>query len=176
MGRLKLLLRIGQLLRRHLKITLCRRLPLFCCCLSGFLVLHVFGVCTRLILKGLLQHLKVMFSVHLCLAEVTELALGLFFEVLQHIQNIAAMGFVTCCRWAAQLVISICTLRLYECRQLLLVAAGEGRRIEHGTEGLQSTSNIRTVKLSKGSWVFLPFLSPIPQQLGSTDQWPPSTP
>mmetsp|Transcript_48960 Transcript_48960/g.136205 ORF Transcript_48960/g.136205 Transcript_48960/m.136205 type:complete len:301 (-) Transcript_48960:116-1018(-) len=150
---LQVLLRGDQLLRRRLQLALRGGLGLLVGGLVGLLVLHVLRVRLHLVIQRLLEHVIVVLRVHLGLAQVAELALGLLLHVLQDVHDAAALRLVhrRSGRPRLQVVIRLSLLCLHERDQLLLVAAGEGGGVEHGAQGLQRTRHVLRVHLRQGS-------------------------
>mmetsp|Transcript_94219 Transcript_94219/g.304936 ORF Transcript_94219/g.304936 Transcript_94219/m.304936 type:complete len:569 (+) Transcript_94219:566-2272(+) len=138
-ARLHRLLRVRELLPRNLEVARGAGLGLLRRGLAGLLLIHVLVVGGELILQGLLEHLEVVRVGVLGLAEVAELTLGLLLQVLQDLQDAAALALVRRGGRRAELGVLVlgALLGLHEGDELLLVRAREGRGVEHRAQGLE---------------------------------------
>mmetsp|Transcript_63313 Transcript_63313/g.166029 ORF Transcript_63313/g.166029 Transcript_63313/m.166029 type:complete len:324 (+) Transcript_63313:1223-2194(+) len=149
--------RIGDVLHGRRQVALGGGTGLLGAGLGGLLVLELLAVGTHLVLQRLLQHVVVVLGVALGLAQARKLLLGLLLQVLEHVEDVVAVGLVAFCgrRAHAVVVVGVRLLGLHQGHELPLVCACERCGIDDSRQRVHQVVRVGGVDLCEGRRVLL---------------------
>mmetsp|Transcript_92027 Transcript_92027/g.233973 ORF Transcript_92027/g.233973 Transcript_92027/m.233973 type:complete len:236 (+) Transcript_92027:1270-1977(+) len=156
-GGLQGLRRIGDVLHGRRQVALGGGPGLLGAGLGGLLVVELLAVGAHLVLQRLLQHVVVVLRVALGLAQTRKLLLGLLLQVLEHVEDVVAVGLVAVRgrRAHAVVVVGVRLLGLHQGHELRAVGARQGGGVNDGGNGADQRVGARSVDLREGSGVLL---------------------
>mmetsp|Transcript_5117 Transcript_5117/g.12025 ORF Transcript_5117/g.12025 Transcript_5117/m.12025 type:complete len:244 (-) Transcript_5117:255-986(-) len=152
------LLVVGQALLRHRKVALGIGLGLL---LQGQVLLclrHVVGCKLDLILKRLLQHLKIVFGSCLPCPRFMELLFGFVQQVLKSVNDVAAVALVD--RWVRRTkgrIVLVALGALHQSCQCGRVLGSNHGGVDHGFDGLQNVRRLLELHHGTSTLAHLPF-------------------